>query len=450
MPQLNVRSVLDYFDLEKIRDPAGLDIKLLKNVIENSQIYPKRKIRSIHLTFTSQRSWHGEKWTHRARIYVPDNYKMEGKVGIIGTNRNFVPETNYEMGESEHFKRGKLYKTEIKTEPEFCERTALDLGIPIMIFTNPGSKIFGLEEGALMGYTLEKIGETEDMSWYGYGAITYAYLRAITLLSSLPELQAKKAVLFGHSKRGLASSIATRIDPERIAGVINSGQGGGNVLHYIATKFSEFGNRTINLDYKATGPGFVPASTNLMGMNSPLGFQSILIWDPYMWRDEIKVPTMIVLGSNDELLGAEAGHGMYPHLNCDKALVTVENLPHTWAASKILAAWRVWLGHIFFDRKIPKIQTDAILSKESITISGEVGGDLKNIVSVRIFHAHNKKNDWRHIHWIPIEIDLTDGKFSKTLTLEKERNFGYFVEVEDSHTITGSGYVSTPVNLYRY
>ena len=169
-----------------------------------------------------------------------------------------------------------------------------------------------------------------------------------------------------------------------------------------------------------------------------------------LWRDEIKVPTMIVLGANDELLGAEIGHGMYPHLKCDKALVTVENLPHTWAAPKILAAWRSWLAHIYFDRKISTLTAEAILSKSEITVSGHIQSNVENVVAVRIFFAHNKKNDWRDIHWESIEIALKDGKFSKSLTLEEERNFGYFVEVEDHHDISGPSYASTPVSVYRY
>lgn len=440
-----------YFDLSKIRNAAELSPTFHINEERKSTIYQDRMFRYMELTFCSQ-IWHGAKWDHHARIYIPDSYEGHGNVGIIGTHRLYTPENEYKLGEAEHFKRGTLYKTEIDAEKEFCERTALDFGIPIMIFGNPGNQVFGLDEGDLMGFSLQKIGETGDLSWYGYAAIARGYLRAITLLTSLPEIRAQRAVLMGHSKRGLGIIIASRVDPERVVGVLSSGQPGGNTLDFICTKFSEFGRGSLNLDYESSGPGFISAEKNLEGFNTPIGFLASLMWDPYMWHDKLTTPIMIALGTNDELLGTECGHALYPYLKSDKAMVTVENLPHTWAAEKILAGWRIWLAHIYFGRSLPQVTSTAKITTKEVEIQIVIKSSSP-VKAVRVFYAYNKKNDWRQITWNSTtisQIPSEKGSYLTTLPLKAEHNFGYFVQVEDYEEESGSGFVATPVSLYRY
>lgn len=59
--------------------------------------------------------------------------------------------------------------------------------------------------------------ETGDLTWNGYYPIAMAYLRAITLMHALPGVRTERAVLMGCSKRGVAVSIATGVDPDRVA-----------------------------------------------------------------------------------------------------------------------------------------------------------------------------------------------------------------------------------------
>ena len=95
---------------------------------------------------------------------------------------------------------------------------ALDPNIPIMIFSTPDEEMDDMDESDLMGFGMQKMMETGDLPWSGYYAIAKSYLRAITPMQILPDIRAKKAVLLGCSKRGLAESICAGADPGRVAG----------------------------------------------------------------------------------------------------------------------------------------------------------------------------------------------------------------------------------------
>jgi len=338
----------ELYDMKEILDENTLETNIIKDEIIESTARPGKKVRLIHLTFTSQ-NWHGFVWNHTAHIYVPDDYKNKGNVGIIGTACSFWDEDS---------ERAFIQDTGLGTEAEYAEGTALDLETPIMIFPTPPEEINGMHESDLMGYAMGKVVETGDITWYGYHAIAKSYLRAITLLHSLPDIQAKRAVLFGCSKRGNAVCVATGVDPERVAGVMPTCYPGGNHLYMIAMKFAQLGPDIGGPFEKREGPGYQPASVLLRAMNTPLGSLLLLYFDPYLWRDKIKASYMLALGTNDEFYGLGTPNEMINQLQGDKAFLAVDNLPHTWVSEKHLAAWRTWLAHTFY--KIERKSRDQV------------------------------------------------------------------------------------------
>ena len=323
---------------------STLEIEILEDVRRESQARSGRRLRLIRLRFTSQ-DWHGFTWKHRAAIYVPDNYQPGGNVGIIGTNREFL-----EPGNEREFIPG----TDLRTDSEYAEGTAIDLGIPIMIFGTPDEEINGMDESDLMGFSMLKMLESGDLTWSGYYAIAKSYLRAVTLMQSHPDIQGQKAVLLGCSKRGSAVCICTGVDPDRIAGVMATCYPGGNHLNMMALKYYNYGPDIGGPFEERTGPGFQPAKILLRAINHPIGFGNLMAYDPYLWRDRIQAAFLVAIGTNDEFFGLGTPNEMMEHLPGDKAFLAIDNLPHTWVSQKHLAAWRMWLMHTFRAEKFPR------------------------------------------------------------------------------------------------
>ena len=429
-----------FFDMASIKDPSSLETNIIRDENIDSRVRKNKRVRVIELTFVSQ-SWHESVWKHPARIYIPADYKADGNVGIIGTYRDF-------FDKDADYSRRIIPGTDLDTEAEYAEGTALDLGMPIMIFATPSESIFGLDESDLMGHCLKEMQKSQDLTWFPYIPIVTSYLRAITLLHSMPEVKAERAVLLGCSKRGYSTCISTGVDPGRIAGIMATCYYGGNVLYEIATKFASFGPGVRGPAQERMGPGFQPADKVLEMINSPAGYLVNMAFDPYIWRNRITTPYFVALGTNDEFYSLGAPNGMMEKLQGDTAFLYIDNVPHTWVSQKHLAAWRMWLAHVFYERELPKIRVSTESEQSSLVVNAYVKAPSP-IKGVRLFYSYNGSNDWRFAEWnsSPMKI-IEEGSYTAGLALDEENNLAYYVEVED-HGKGGTGYTSSLVDIIR-
>ncbi|VWB59597.1 hypothetical protein BLA13014_02649 [Burkholderia aenigmatica] len=424
-----------FFDMAELLDESTLAPEIVSDGVRDSRHRAGRRVRVIELTFTSQQ-WHGLVWRHPARIYVPDGYDGDGAAGIIGTERQC-----FEPGE---WARRVIPGTTLDTEGEYAEGTALDLGMPIMIFANPADCPFGLDESDFTGYALKKMLETGDLTWNGYYPIAKAYLRAITLLHSLAGIGTKRAVLLGHSKRGVGVAIASGADPDRVAGVMVCGYHGGNNLYHLATKFAEFGPHVAGPSESRAGPGFQGAETMLRALNNPVGFRMLMHFDPYLWRDRIKAAYLVALGTNDEFFALGAPNSMMTEMPGDKAYLAIDNVRHSWVSTKHLAAWRMWLARTFAGRRVPRMPVVRHeTAGDRLAVAARV--EPEHVSGVRLFHAfHPVSQDWRSATWQSTPMAARDGEWHAALNLRAGHNLAWYVEVEHDGA-GGPGYVSSLV-----
>ena len=426
------------FNMDEILDPETLGIEISSDGEIDSQARPGHRVRRIELEFTSQ-DWHGFPWNHVTRIYLPEGHQPGGNVGIIGTNCEFNVSGN---------EREFIPETQLKTEAEYAEGTAIDLGLPIMLFLTPGEEINGMHESDLMGYSMLQMAETNDLTWSGYYAIAKSYLRAITLMQALPEVRADKAVLLGCSKRGGGVCIAAGVDPQRVAGVMATCYPGGNHLNSLALKYYSFGPDIGGPAEERTGPGYQPAKIGLRGMYNPLGIKNAMAFDPYLWRNQIKPAYLVALGTNDEFYGLGAPNEMLEAMSGDKAFLAVDNLPHSWVSVKHLAAWRMWLAHAFFGREMPSVTVSTQADDKVLSITSEVAGKSK-IEHVKLFYAYNPTTDWRFREWKSVEMKSMYGSYVGELQRKADEHLAYYVEV--GHTGEGGlGYISSLVETLRF
>ncbi len=408
-----------FFDRSEILEGAALEIDIKSDGVISSRARAEKRVRIIGLSFTSQ-IWHGFTWKHQARIYLPVNNPLRGCVGIIGTHRLFT-----QAGGRREFIPG----TGLRTEDEFAEGTALDLNIPIMIFSTPDEGMEDMDESDLMGFGMQKMMETGDLTWSGYYAIAKSYLRAITLMQIHPDIRAEKAVLLGCSKRGLAVSICAGADPGRVAGVMITCFPGGNLLGMAANKYRAFGPDISGPLKSKTGPGFQPPKVQLRALNNPIGFGYLMAFDPYLWRDQIQAAYLVAIGTNDEFYGLEAPNEMLEQFSGDKAFLAIDNLPHTWISRKHLAAWRMWLRYNFQGGKIPQVTTKLEKAAAAVNITADVIFDAAPL-HVRLYFAYSPSHDWRFSRWHYKEMEFVSNQYQSHLEAAPDSHLALYAEVE--------------------
>jgi len=405
--------------MPEILEGASLGIDIQFDGVINNRARTGKRVRVIRLSFISQ-VWHGFTWKHHARIYLPDDNMMHEQVGIIGTHRSFTQPGN---------KREFIPGTGLRSEDEFAEGTALDLNIPIMIFSTPDEGLDDMDESDLMGFGMQKMMATGDLTWSGYYAIAKSYLRAITLMQNHPDIRAKKAVLLGCSKRGLAVSICAGADFSRVAGVMITCFPGGNLLGMAANKYKAFGPEVAGPSESKTGPGFQPPKVQLRALNNPIGFGYLMAFDPYLWRDQIQAAYLVAIGTNDEFYGLEAPNEMLEQFSGDKAFLAVDNLPHTWISRKHLAAWRMWLRYTFQGAKVPQVTTKLEKAGAFVNVTADVIFDAAPS-HVRLYYVHNHSHDWRSSKWDHKEMELVSNQYQSQLEVLPDSHLALYAEVE--------------------
>ena len=421
------------FDMEEILDETSLDIRLIRDEAVESEARPGTEVRVIELTFTSQPDWHGFKWDHYTKIYVPPGGSNHGNVGIIG-----VKWQDFEPG----CKNSVIPETGKGTIAEYAEGTAIDLDIPIMVFAVPGEDINGMNESDFTGWAQSRMLQTGDFTFYSYYPLAVAYLRAMTLARNVLQIEKIRTVLLGCSKRGAAISIAAGVDPERIAGVMTTCFHGGNHLYMAALKFAQFGRSIGGPAENRTGPGYIPAPELLRSLNNPVGLTALAYFDPYLWLDQIKPSYFVVLGTNDEFFGLGSPNEMMTSFNGDKAFLAVDNTDHTYVSPKHLLAWRMWLEYNFHHRPIPTIEVTTDQTSREFLVSAEVAS-LLPIKGVKLFYSYNQGHDWRFATWTSKPMKEEGHVYSTALELKDNQNLGYYVQIRDSRDGLVSSLIET-------
>ena len=157
---------------------------------------------------------------------------------------------------------------------------------------------------------------------------------------------------------------------------------------------------------------------------------------------------MIVVGTNDEFLALGAPNGMMKELEGDTAFLYIDNLPHTWVSLKHLAAWKMWLSHLFHGRQLPSVKTWFKQKDHLLTVSARVSAPNK-LSRVRLYYSYNTSLDWRLARWESMPMELENGEYGAVLEKKADYHLAFYVEVEDFHEKGGPGYLSSLVQIIR-
>ncbi|GAA3469835.1 PhoPQ-activated protein PqaA family protein [Nonomuraea roseola] len=423
----------ELFDLAELYDAAGLDVVVESDQLQESLARPGSRVRKISLSFTSQ-EWHGMTWRHPVHIYAPEHEQGHGLAGIVATEAEFWTNPDH--------RRRTIPETGRSTEAEYAEGAALDLGLPVMIYATP-PHLLGMNESDLNGYANKKLFETGDFTWYGYYPVAVSYLRAITLLQNLPGLGVRRAVLLGHSKRGLGAGILTGVDPERLAGIMTTGTNGMNMFEATARKVTQLGLDVAGPSIRRGGLGFQTAGDQMTMFNSALGFEAVKRFDPYFWRETITTPWFVVNGTNDPFFAVDVAQTMR-HAHGPTTVLAVDNLTHTWVSQKVLAAWRMWLAHLAHGHDLPALEVRGERSARELVVTARAGGPA---TTVRLVTARNRGMDWRSAAWSMTRLHLeADGEYGGRIPLPPDENLAWYVEVQSGDP-ADPGFVSNAVKI---
>lgn len=247
-------------------------------------------------------SWQGITWAHRVKILMPK-----------GPSRPYVVLMVTGSGDGHE-------------ELALCGEISRLTGMSVAILHDvPNQPLFGnLYEDALMAYTFAKYLEAGAWDWPLLLPMTKSVVKAMDAIEELyGKITGTKApgfIVTGASKRGWTAWLSAIVD-ERIKGIAPMVYDNLNLHVQMRHQKECYGSYSEQIsDY--TDLGLIEA------LDTEGGRRLVEIIDPYVYRDELELPKLIINGTNDRYWTIDSLNLYFNELLGEKYVLYVPNSGH--------------------------------------------------------------------------------------------------------------------------
>ncbi len=367
------------------------------------------------ITFCSQ-MWQKQLWSHRILMKVPKGAeKSETAILYITGDGPF---------------RGDLVDINLLSNAT---------GMPIMMLFNiPNQPIWEMKEDDLIAHTFTKYLETGDPTWPLLFPMTKAAISSMDVIQRFTKqsgMNIKKFVVTGASKRGWTTWLTAASGDKRVVGIAPMVYDNLNIGPQLKHQLEMWGDYSEQIqDYTRRG---LQAK-----LETKEGKRLLDMVDPYSYRDKIKVPTLIVNGSNDQYWATDATKLYWNDLKQPKNVLQVPNNGHGLSdrirLTNSIGAFARALNGSF---KFPRLQSKTTVTEDEVAFNLDPSEGQMEAVS--IWKAESDTKDFR-------EQRFVEAKKAKTDILKTELKPGKYsaVFLEARYNLDGKSFtLSTPCEV---
>lgn len=326
------------------------------------------------IELTSQ-TWQGTTWKHGILIQQPP------KVDFKGT--------------------GVLYIT--GDGPRDGDRTQIRLlsaatGMPVaMLFGVPNQPIWNMREDDLIAHTFERYLATKDANWPLLFPMTKSAIRAMDAVVDTTKASSnplKKFLVTGASKRGWTTWLVGASGDKRVAGIAPMVYDNLNIPVQMKHQIDTWGEYSLQIqDYTRRG---LQAK-----LNTALGQKLSAMVDPYSYRNQIKVPTLIVNGANDPYWTVDALGKYWSDLQQPKWARIIPNVGHDLGGGVVAIEAIGMFGRSLAGAfKMPAWSAKTTRDGEAFLTQFEANG--LEFLSGRVWLNTSPNLDFRASKWEPV------------------------------------------------
>lgn len=372
-----------------------------KSVVGDTTIY--------ELSMTSQ-TWQKILWTHVVQIYVAK--------GVEPTKTAFI----YNTGGTPN-----LTNTVLGTQ------LAARMKAPvIVVYGIPNQPLLGdLKEDGLIAQTFVEYLKTKDETWPLLFPMAKSVVRAMDAVQAFAREEWKfgieSFVVSGGSKRGWTAWM-TAVADERVKAIIPIVIDTLNFRKQSDLQTMSYGGPSIQVqDY--TSRGLIRAE------DTPETARLWAIVDPWTYRNELKLPKLLLNGSNDPYWTVDSLNIYWDDLKGDKWISYVPNAGHNLqqkledgktSMERAVNAISAFGRSMIFDKPFPTMtwKHDTDTNKMTLVVTA------KGAKAVRLWIADADKRDFRGSKWTSREVAGKDGTFADSVEKPAKGFRSFFAEVE--------------------
>jgi len=414
-----VIDVTEFFSIDELMDPTGLNLQIKKDVIKEVD---SGGVWLVPFAFRSQ-IWHGNPWDHPSVLYVPFeiNPSFAGTVAIIQQGSD-----DLDFG--------------LNIDVGFGENVARELGVPVVVLAKvPHPTLFNEVEsaslaaefpscfgGLLVEDGLHACGDSltrssEKFKWSVDLAMARAYMRAITALEGIPALlmevedltlpsfQVERAVLGGAGKRVRALWLSA-VSDSRVEGLWLAASDKANLSSFYKNMW----------DVWSGFFPFVAPSSELDFFQTDFGREWRSMADPYGYMESLEdLSVALVRGSNDGFspLGSYARYA--DRLPANHGYQIVGNYGYGMASTQHTKSWKGLITQVGSGSStfLTGIQIDAEQDGSTVHVTSNVPAGEDGVIVANLYYTATQvmtdDADMRDAVWSAVDL-ITDNVAGST------------------------------------
>jgi PhoPQ-activated pathogenicity-related protein len=379
--------------------------------LQNS--YDILDVKAYDLLLTSQQ-WRDYTWKHQLTIFIPSDIQYEGALLWIsgGSLRDGLPKWASENDEETW---------------AFGIAAAGNHAVTAILRQTPNQPLYdGLYEDALISYTLHNFQSDGDYSWPLLFPMVKSAIRAMDAVQEFSKETVDHKItgflVSGASKRGWTTWLAGASDSR---------------VKAIAPAVIDILNMPVNLDYQLEVWGDYSIEIQdyvdlgiPQTINTEEGNAIATMIDPYAYRDQLKMPKLLLLGTNDPYWPVDAVKHYFNDLKGENFIQYTANAGHNLnGGQQAKRSINAFFGNTFAD--IPYAECSWEVSESGTGVTLNVEGSTNAIQAASLWSADSEDRDFRDEEWSSGDLDALDNSSINMTVNYPETGFrAFYIELK--------------------
>lgn len=384
---------------------------------------------SVYSLFMISQKWQDMLWKHELIVYVPDTINYDGTLLYItggGLDENRLPKF---VGK-DNFIEQNLVQMAVRNKASVaCLRQV------------PNQPLYnGLNEDALIAYTLNEFRKTNDYSWPLLFPMVKSTVRAMdTIEQLLRDKKGKKVdrfVLTGASKRGWTTWLTAAIDDPRVVAIAPMVIEMLNMPEFFKSQLVAYGGYSEEIgDYVKLQ---IPQA-----VETDFGKEIVEMIDPYSYFEKMAMPKLIIMAANDPFWTIDAIQNYIGAVPGEYRLHYVPNAGHNMGDKKsVFEVLDEFFGKTLNSQILPEYTWILNQTKKP---SLDIDCTSERLVEVNLWETTMPTRDLRKGMWTSTNVKLEKGKGRKNIRIDlpKQGYKAFFVELKYEKMLGGTFSVCT-------
>ncbi len=340
----------------------------------------------VELTLTSQ-TWRDIVWKHQLFIYKPSQLKKDASEAIL-----YIDGGSWRDSLAQPPKPG---EEKLPSAAFLIASAAESAEVPVAVLLQvPEEPIFnGLREDGIISYTFVKFLETSDPEWPALLPMVKSAVRAMDTVQTYAhdnwQVEIKHFLVTGASKRGWTTWLTAAVDSRvnALAPMVIDMLNMGPQMALQLMSFGDYSERIHNYTDKGLQKFLL----------TPNGGALQAIVDPYSYRQQLRQPKIIMLGTNDPYWPVDALNVYWDGLEGEKYIMYEPNGVHGLRNyPRLVGDLTALLDSCTSGKPLPKVTWKFEDHDDSLRLA--VNSDTRP-QSMHVWTTDSSTRDFRQAHW---------------------------------------------------